>query len=386
MTSSDELHVGGGSDETPQGPRDAELDAHLREIQRVTHLHRAASGQLESDEDFLVWAKREGARQRRRTLARRAWAAASLLLVVSLAALLSTTGGSDSREVTPIGEVPQASAPRPTEPSSRVDAATSSGAVSSGSSAKRSEVSSRTIQEDVESLRALAKGDLAEAAPKLLRVLRSADSRVMRAEAASLLAVLRWQDAAEDTYHEFVRVVDDRGPELIPLLLALRRFIEAYAELPAWTTSLGMEVSRIVVDGGPARPAGLRVLLAIQDKTDISYSDVAITILRNEPEPESLRSLFFLISPEDKAIRSHELIAICQTLLRDPPSRVAAARFVELAADHRDYSALSDDLDTIAASASLATPIRKAAAAALAKLRGSHPQDVYLEYGLQERD
>lgn len=398
MSSRDDSTFDGPQDNrTPPDEERAFEDA-LREVGKTLRKQEAAQERLESREDFLAWS-----RAQKKQIVTTPWvrtvriaAAAAVLCVVYLNILFS----SKERESEPTPEQHASQSTPATEPilspmpgtigalEIAIKKDKESIALASAANEDRAKVdearSALSLREDV-LLRGL------DAVPRLKDTLQNAQSSLARAEAAGLLALLRHTEAAADIYDAILRVIDDRGPDLEPLLHATWRMLLMLEEAPPWALELGKEVSSLVRDPGPIRRAfGLRILNLIEEKTDASYGDVAMAVLRDDPSGEDLLSLFSLVTDDDKAVRSDELISICKELLathiEDSEALKSVCRFVQSASRFADYSELAENLDAIASDPAFSIPDRRSAAAAISSIRGAESVlgDVYAEYGLQD--
>ena len=389
MSSHDDSAFDGNQDNRVPRNEDHEFEEALHEVGEILRRQRADRNPTESPEEFLEWSRNQKkhlvASHQPRAL--RIAAAAAILCIASLSIVIAIKG----RKANEIPASPSILTPVPgTLEDLAVAVEKDKVKVALASEANKDPVrideahSALTLREDV-LLRGL------DAVPDLLDTLGNAQSMMVRADAAGLLALLRYTEAAIDIYDVIVLVIDDRGPELEPLLHAMWRMLFMLESPPSWAHALGKEISSLVRDPGPIRRKfGLRILSVIEEKTDASYGDVAMAVLRDGPDGEDLASLFSLVTVDDQAIRSDELIGICKELFsahaEDSQALMPVCTFVQSASRFADYSALTENLDAIASNSALSSSARRSAAAAINELRGleSTLSDVYAEYGLQD--
>ena len=234
-------------------------------------------------------------------------------------------------------------------------------------------------------LRELAARDGIDAAPAFFDVLEKSDSASMRAEAATLLSVVGHPDAFEEIYHEIVRVIDARGPELRRLLAASAYVVQFSSgeAVPRWALALGAEASDLAREENDAREPALALLVALQERTGESYSSVGLLALRSGIRGPGTRSAFLLLSDDDIIARREELIEVCRDLL-GTSSRMEALRFAARARRFVDLSPIRSSVEKIAASEAYNPQDRKLAALTLAAFEGVHPAEMYARFGLLE--
>ena len=235
------------------------------------------------------------------------------------------------------------------------------------------------------SLRQLVARDGDGAAPALFDAIEQSSSAAIRADAAVLLSVIGHRDAGEEIYYEIVRVIDQREASLRELLTATTHILKTLRGKPAprWAVDLGGELQSFVLNDADAREPALRLLFELQRVTGVSYSATGLSVLRSGIEGPGTQSAMMLLSDEEILLRREELMAVCQRLFGGD-SRAAALRFLQKAHRLADYSALAADVALIASSSQHPFTDRRAAAAALARFEGVHPNEVYARFRLLE--